>query len=203
MLVGDLRTLGDKFALTPRPGSPAADAVAGASARVVVRGSLALDDRPFDAKFLGAIVQRDGLITPCQYTLSSVNHGAYEISVRADAEATGCGAPGAQIMLWASGPNGLLYTSESAPWPGNGGSTTFDASFSSVAPGGAEPPTSQFFGEVFGEDGERVPTGTRVEAYVGNVRCGVASTSRTGSFSGYVLYVVGPESVAGCDRQAY
>ena len=34
----------------------------------------------------------------------------------------------------------------------------------------------------------------------GDVRCGVASTRRTGNYSGYILSVVGPDSVAGCDR---
>jgi hypothetical protein len=47
-----------------------------------------------------------------------------------------------------------------------------------------------------------LPPGARVEAYAGAVRCGVASVRRTGNFSGYVLYVVGPDSVIGCDRDA-
>jgi hypothetical protein len=37
---------------------------------------------------------------------------------------------------------------------------------------------------------------------VGRVRCGVASTRRTGSFSGYSIAVAGPEAVRGCRRGA-
>ncbi len=202
VLVDDLRTLGGTFELTPRPGSPEADAVPGARDRAVVRGSLTLDGAPFDAKWLGAVVRREGLITPCQYTLSSVDHGRYEITVLADAEASGCGTPAAQILLWTFAQNRTLYSAESVAWPGNGGATNFDASFSASAPDGGAPPTSEFFGEVFGRDGERLPPGTRVEAFVGDVRCGVASTRRTGSFSGYILAVVGSDSVAGCRRGA-
>ena len=40
--------------------------------------------------------------------------------------------------------------------------------------------------------------GTRIEAFVGGTRCGVASVRRTGSFSGFSLDVVGPDSVPGC-----
>ena len=47
-----------------------------------------------------------------------------------------------------------------------------------------------------------MPPGTRVEAYVGDTRCGVASTRRSGNFTGYILDVVGPEAIAGCTRGA-
>ena len=60
VLVDDLRELGGTFELTPRPGTPEADAVPGASGRVTVRGTLTLDGAPFDARFLGAVVRRDG-----------------------------------------------------------------------------------------------------------------------------------------------
>ncbi|MBI4172889.1 MAG: hypothetical protein HY511_09000, partial [Actinobacteria bacterium] len=55
-------------------------------------------------------------------------------------------------------------------------------------------------GELLGRDGRPLPPGTRLEAYVGNVLCGVASSRRTGNFSGYSLNVVGPEAVDGCSR---
>jgi pimeloyl-ACP methyl ester carboxylesterase len=202
VLVDDLRTLRGTFELAPRSGSPEADAVPGAAGRVLVRGGLTLDGAPFDARFLGAVVRRDGLITPCQYTLPSVDDGRYEITVLADEESSGCGAPGAQIFLWTFARNQKLYSRESVAWPGNGGTTNFDASFSASAPVGGAPPTSEFAGEVYNRDGERLPPGTRVEAYVDDVRCGVASVRRTGSFSGYILAVVGPDSVTGCDRGA-
>jgi len=100
VLVDDLGTLGGKFEAAPRPGSPEDAEVPGARDRVVVSGSLTLDGAPFDAEFLGAIVRRDGLVTPCQYTLPTVDNGQYEITVHADTEQSGCGAHGAEIVLW-------------------------------------------------------------------------------------------------------
>ena len=51
-------------------------------------------------------------------------------------------------------------------------------------------------------DGTKLPPGARVEAFVGSTRCGIASTRRGGSFSGYVLAVVGPKSIPGCTTGA-
>lgn len=104
--------------------------------------------------------------------------------------------------LWTFTQGQRLFSRESVAWPGKGATTTFDASFSASAPDGGAPPTTGVNGEVFNRNGEHVPPGTRVEAYVGDVRCGVASTRRTGSYSGYILDVVGPDSVAGCERDA-
>lgn len=202
VLAHDLRRLGRAFELNPRPGTPEADGVPGARKRVVIRGSLTIDGGPFDARFLGAVVRRNGLLTPCQYALSSVNNGRYEITVVADAEQSGCGARGAEVILWTFAQNQMLYSREAVAWPGNGRSMNLDASFSASAPGGAAPPTSGFAGEVFDRHGRQRPPGTRVEAYVGDTRCGVASVRRTGSYSGFSLDVVGPDSVAGCERGA-
>jgi hypothetical protein len=202
VLTRDLRKLDRTFELNPRPGTPEAKTVPGAHDRVVVRGSLTLDGAPFDARFLGAVVRRNGLITPCQSTLPSVEGGRYEITVVADAEQSGCGVQGAEILLWTNVQNQTLYSREAVAWPGNGGTTSFDASFSPSAPNGAAPPRLEVGGEVFERDGRHLPPGTRIEAYVGNTRCGVATVRRTGSFSGYSLDVVGPDSVPGCDRGA-
>ncbi len=202
VLIDDLRELGGTFELTPRPGSPEADAVPGAAGRAVMRGNLTLDGAPFDARFLGANVREDGLIAACQYTLPTVEDGRYEITVYAEAEVSGCGGPGAEVLLWTFAANQTLYSSDWVPWPGNGGTASFDTDFSTAAPEGARPPVSQFLGEVYSREGDHLPPGTRIEAYVGEVRCGVASTRRTGSFSGDILAVVGPGSVAGCERDA-
>jgi pimeloyl-ACP methyl ester carboxylesterase len=201
VLVNDLRRLAGTFELNPRPGTPEADAVPGAHDRVVLRGRLTLDGAPFDAAYLGAVVRRAGLSTPCQYTLPAVVNGTYEITVLGDAEASGCGASGADILLWTFKDN-QLYSREAVPWPGNGRTTSVDVTFSTSAPRGAAPPTSDFSGEAVRRDGSQLPGGTRIEAYVGNTVCGVASTRRTGNFNGYILDVVGPDSVAGCDRGA-
>ena len=202
VMVQDLRRLGRTFELSPRPGTPEADSVKGAGDRVVVRGRLTLDGAPFDAKWLGAVVRRAGLITPCQYTLPPVMNGAYEITVLADGEASGCGAPGADVMLWTFAGDKQLYSRETLRWPGNGRTTTFDATFSTSAPRGAVPATSDFAGEAFDRRGQQLPPGTRIEAYVGGTRCGVASVRRTGNYSGYSLAVVGPDSIAPCKRGA-
>ena len=83
VLVADLRKLDRTFELSPRQGLPGADAVPGASDRVVVRGTATLDGASFDANYLGAVVQKAGLVTPCQYTLPPIDHGRFEITVLA------------------------------------------------------------------------------------------------------------------------
>jgi hypothetical protein len=199
-VLSDLRAPRPSFELNPRPGTRAAHNVPGAGQRVVLRGTLTLDGAPFDAKYLGAVVERNGLITPCQYTLSSVTNGKYEITVLADAESSGCGAPGASMLLWTSTQNARLYSSQATPWPRNH-HATFDATFSAATPRGAVPPISEFTGTVSRRNGHELPAGTRIDAYVGDTRCGVASTRRTGNYSGYILNVIGP-SVPGCEPDA-
>jgi hypothetical protein len=167
---------------------------------VVLHGSLTLDGAAFDARFLGAVVLRkDGLVTPCQLELSSVRRGSYGITVMADAEASGCGVRGAKIALWTFAGGRILYGREARPWP-LPGRRRVDASFSSATPDGAVAPRVQFAGEVFTPDGHQLPGGTRIDAYVGETLCGVTSVRRTGSFSGFSLDVVGPDSVPGCAR---
>jgi pimeloyl-ACP methyl ester carboxylesterase len=202
VLLDDLRKLDRTFELVPRPHTPEADDVPGARKRVTLRGSLSLDGAPLDARFLGAVVQRNGLVTSCQYTLSSVRNGRYEITVLADAEARGCGAKDAQVVLWTFAQDEKLFTTEALPWPGNGRRVNFDAGFSASAPNGAARPTAEFGGEAYDRRGRHLPPGTRVEAYVGGTRCGVSSVRRTGSFSGFTLAVVGPDSIPACARGA-
>lgn len=200
VLVSDLTTIDGRFELTPRAGSPEASAVPGAEDRLTISGTLTVDGQPVDSRFLGAVVRRDGLVTPCQYSIPSVSQGHYEIMVFADAESYGCGAPGAEVFLWTQVQDQQVFSLEPLQWPATGHTATFDGAFSLSKPRGAVPETADFFGDVFDSDGNHLPAGTRVEAYVGDVRCGLASTRRTGSFSGYILSVVGPDSVAGCDR---
>jgi pimeloyl-ACP methyl ester carboxylesterase len=198
VLVADLRKLDRTFELTPREGLPGATAAPGASDRVVVRGDATLDGAPFDAQFLGAVVRREGLVTPCQVTLPRVQRGRYSIPVFAATEASGCGAPGAEIVLWTFAHGRILYSTRGVAWPGNGATTSFEPSFSSSAPAGAAPVTAQFSGEIFRRDGSELPPGTRVEAYVRGTLCGIASTRGSGNFTGFSLDVVGPDSIAGC-----
>ncbi len=193
-----LHDLRRHFELIPRPGTPEAAAVPGARRRVLLRGRLTLDGAPLDARWLGAVVRRsDGLVTPCQLGLPLVRGGRYSITVMAGAEASGCGVPGARIALWAFAGDRILHTRGLRRWPAPG-KARFDTSFSSATPNGAVAPRAQFAGEVFRPDGRELPGGTRIEAYAGTTRCGVASVRRTGSFSGFSLDVVGPESIPGC-----
>jgi pimeloyl-ACP methyl ester carboxylesterase len=202
VMVSDLRKLDHTFDLSPRPGTPGANAVPGADERVVVSGNLTLDGRPFDSQFLGAVVRRQGLVTPCQYTLPPVEQGRASITVLSDAESFGCGAPGSDIWLWTFADDKTLYSATGVPWPAPGRSATFDAQFSVSTPNGGVPPTAQFNGELFARDAKLLPPGSRVEAYVATTRCGIASTRRAGSFAGYILAVVGPDSIPGCTRGA-
>jgi hypothetical protein len=95
-----------------------------------------------------------------------------------------------------------MYSTAAVPWPGDGGTTSFEASFSSSAPDGAAPALTEFAGEVSDRDGTHLPPGTRVEALIGGTRCGVASLRRTGNYAGFILSVVGPDSVPGCEGGA-
>jgi hypothetical protein len=170
--------------------------------RVVVRGRATLDGAPFDAEFLGAVVRRGGLVTPCQGALPPIERGEYEIPVLAETEGRGCGAPGAEILLWTFTADTKIFSRGAARWPATGDATEFDASFSTATPNGDAPAMSEFSGEVFDRNGRRLPVGTRVEAYVGSTRCGVASVRTADDFSGFILAVVGPDSIAGCARGA-
>jgi pimeloyl-ACP methyl ester carboxylesterase len=202
VLVDDLRDLDRTYELAPRPGTPAAADVRGAPRRVVLHGNVTVDGEPFDAEFLGAIVQRNGLTSPCQYTLPTVDRGRYEITVFADAEVRGCGANDAQVVLWTFAGDEKLYSSDALPWPGDGRKVRFDTTFSTSAPDGAAQPGVELAGEVYDRSGNHLRAGTRVEAYIGETRCGVGTVRRTGSFAGYLLMVARPESIPGCERGA-
>ena len=173
-----------------------------ASDRVSLGGAATLDGAPFDARFLGAVVVRQGgLATACQFSIPPVARGRFEIKVFAAAEASGCGAPGARIVLWTFVDDKIRFSTNTVAWPGDGRAATFDASFSKSDAQGAAPLIAGFQGEVR-RDGRKLPPGTRVEAYIGATRCAVASTRRTGNFSGYILDVVGPDAIPGCTRGA-
>jgi hypothetical protein len=167
--------------------------------RVVVRGHATLDGEPFDGQFLGAAVRDDGLVTPCQYSLPRVENGLYVIEVMSAAMASGCGVPGSEILLWTFSAETQYFSTDAVPWPADGRPTTFDARFTTTAPNGAAPPRTEFAGRVFDHDGRTLPDGTRVEAYVGDTLCGVASVRTSGDFTGFSMSVVGSESVSGCE----
>ena len=163
-----------------------------------MRGRATLDGASFDAPYLGAVVKRAGLVTPCQHTLPRVHGGRFAITVFARAEADGCGARGGRIFLWTFVQNTIVYSQESVPWPGGDRSLRFQPRFSTGAPDGGVGRTVGFAGEVFDRRHRRLPAGARVEAFIGTTRCAVATTRRTGNFTGFSIDVVGPDSIPGC-----
>jgi hypothetical protein len=169
---------------------------------VILSGDALVDGAPFDSSSMGAVVLEAGLVTACQDILPRVASGRYTITVLAGTESSGCGAPGAQIVLWTFANNRIMYSTNALAWPGNGATTTFAPRFSGSAPAGSVPALAQFQGNVVGAHGEQLAVGTRVDAYVGDTRCATASVRATDEFRGYILDVVGPESIPGCTRGA-
>lgn len=186
---------------TPSAAAPAGPAETSADGPpgVLLRGTLMLDGAPLNARFLGARVQRDGLVTACQQTIRAVVDGRFEIGVLADSAVRGCGAPGAQIVLWTYVDDAYFFSRETLPWPGDGASAAFDADFASDAPAGATSPVTEFKGGLRDRSGAKLPPGTVVEAYAGDVLCGVTSL-RNGVATEmlYTLIVAGPESIPEC-----
>jgi len=170
---------------------------------VTLRGSLTLDGAPLEAEFLGARVLRDGLVGACQLEIPAVVAGRYEIDVASDARVRGCGAPGADVLLWTFVGEKYLLSTTTVPWPEGGSIATFDAAFSSDAPEGASRPVTEFKGRLFAADGTQLSAGTVVEAYAGDVRCAVTSLRPAEETEGfYTLIVAGPESVSRCVADA-
>lgn len=194
--VDDLSALDHTFELQPRPGDPTDD---GASTRTVITGNARLDGAPFDAQWIGAVVRENGLVTPCQAELPPIEAGRYEIAVFSADESLGCGRPGSEVLLWTFLRDQQFFVTAPIPWPESDTTVVdVDVDFSTANPPGAALATTEFNGEVFRPDGSRVAAGTHIEAYVDDALCGVASVRGTGSFDGYILSVVGPDSVPGC-----
>jgi hypothetical protein len=170
----------------------------GAEDRVVVRGRANLDGASFDAAYLGAVVKRHGLVTPCQSTLPRVRDGRFAITVFARTEASGCGAPGSKIFVWTFVQDQIIYSNQSVRWPGNGETARFNPGFSIGAPTGGVGPIVGFAGEIFDQRNRRLPPGAHVQAYIGKTLCAVATTRRIDNFTGFSIDVVGPDSIPGC-----
>ena len=183
-------------------GLPSRTTVPGEADRVVVSGEALLDGAPFDSRWVGAVVVRSGLVTPCQDSLPPVQNGHYSVTVLAETEASGCGGRGARVVLWTYAFDMILYSTDTVPWPATGQAATFAPHYSTADPAGARPVVAEFTGRVLGSDGQQLPPGTRVEAFVDNTRCGVASVRTRDTFTGYVVSVVGPDSIPGCTSGA-
>jgi pimeloyl-ACP methyl ester carboxylesterase len=188
----DLGALDRTFEVAARPGSSAANEAAGARGRTVLSGGAHLDGVALDARWVGAVVRRNGLVTPCNFGLPPIQAGRYEITVFGENESAGCGQPGAEILLWTFANDRQFFSTGAIPWSATG-KATFDVDFSSSRPFGTSRRVTEFSSEVYRADDQRLPS-ARVEAFVGDTLCGVAS-ARSGT---YILSVVGPDSVAGC-----
>ncbi|HET6835937.1 MAG TPA: DUF6351 family protein [Acidimicrobiales bacterium] len=163
-------------------------------AGVTIRGRASLDGAPLDARWMGALVRRDGLVTPCNVTLPPSDNGYYKIGVFADKASAGCGRPGSDVLLWTYAGNRKLFGASTVPWP-NAGSVRFDVEFATTNPFGAAPAITEFSGEIYDDAGNRYEAGGRVEAYISSTLCGVASIRGSEL---YILSVAGPNAVPGC-----
>jgi hypothetical protein len=161
---------------------------------VTLRGRATVDGAPLDARWVGAVVRRGGLLTPCNVGIPPSTNGRYSIRVYAQDASAGCGVPGSDVLLWTYVGDVKLYAMHAAPWP-HKRSARYDVAFSTATPLGDAPPVTEFTGEVYDDRGQRARVGSRVEAWIGSTRCGVASI-RDAEY--YILSVAGPDSVPGC-----
>ena len=139
-------------------------------------------------------------MTPCNVAIPAISAGRFALGVYTERSSVGCGRPKSRVVLWTYVGPKQLFSTQAIDWP-----TVRDATvavdFSTTDPAGAAPSVLELSGEVHRPDGSSVPAGARVEAFIGSARCGVASVMDYGGFVGYVLYVVGPDSIPACSRR--
>jgi hypothetical protein len=166
----------------------------GITSSIALSGNATVDGDPLDARFLGAVVLRDGFVTPCNVDIPSVARGAYSIGVFGSAQLLGCGEGGARVVLWTYVDDTKLYATKAVPWPSRQDQHA-DVQFSTTMPNGAVPPVREFSGEVHDAQGRAVAAGAGVEGVIGATVCGIAELRATGY---YILSVVGQGTIAGC-----
>ncbi len=187
LAVDDLTDLDRTFEDHPRVTS-------GSDGVVTLRGRARLDGEPLDARWMGAVVRHDGLVTPCNVTLPPSDNGRFELGVYADEASAGCGRRGSDVLLWTYAGDQRLFATAPVPWPA-AGAASVEVEFSTSDPLGAAPAITEFSGEVYDDAGHRREAGGRVEAYVSTTLCGVASIRGSEI---YVIGVAGPDSIPGC-----
>lgn len=165
--------------------------------RASIRGRARLNGKVFDTRFIGAVVMSGGLVTPCNVTIPTVVAGRFALDVYGEKRSAGCGRRGSRVVLWVYSGAQQIFATKALNWP-TGGAATVSADFSTADPSGAAPRLLELSGEVHRADGSRVPAGARVEAFIGDTLCGVASVRSDEGFDGYILHVVGPNSIPGC-----
>ncbi|MDE3094668.1 MAG: hypothetical protein KGK07_01540 [Chloroflexota bacterium] len=197
LLATDLTGIGARFTDVARLGSPAAAALPGARDRRDLNAHVTLDGKPFESGLLVAVVVRDGLVTQCNYenTLPAPD-GQLHWTLAGDSEITGCGVPGADVQLMTYIGNAFMLSPQHAQWPSSAETMQLNVAFKSGSP--AERLTL-FHGQVVNASGARPAPRGVIDAFIGNTRCGRTSVPPTGFLAEeFRLYVVGPESVAGC-----
>jgi hypothetical protein len=141
-------------------------------------------------------------LTPCQATIPAVHSGRYKVVVLSAPGGSGCGANGTEVLLWTFAGNKKIYATVAAQWP-QVATAVFNPQFLRAAPMGAAAPVTELSGEVLDHSGTPLDPGAVVDAYIGTTKCGTASVRQTGDFTGYVMNVIGPTSLAGCKRGAH
>jgi hypothetical protein len=205
VLVDDLTQSGAKFTRAPRLGSPDAWTVEGAEERVTVSGRLTLNGSPLMFAFVWAEVVDGGLRRLCAFDGASPSaDGQYARVVVSEREVAGCGAAGRRIRIAAATGDKVYFSPESVEWPAAGGAVELDVDFTDGDAGRAADNVTPIFGSVLDAAGKRLPSGTRVEAYIGDTLCGVgalpASVLVFQNPDVFDLLVASPEAVSGCER---
>jgi hypothetical protein len=178
--------------------APMDAADAAAPPTVVVKGRATVDGEPLDARFLGAIVLHDGLSTACQAAIPRVRDGRYRIPVFGHRGSAGCGTRGARVVLWTNVDDRQLNSTNTLRWPRHGRRARFAPRFSTSDPQGAAPATVGFIGDAHRRNGDVMPLGTKVEAFVGSTRCAQSSIRRADDWAGFIMSVAGPDTVPAC-----
>jgi hypothetical protein len=178
------------------PASTSPSTVQPPTRQATFRGVALLDGHRFDAAFIGSVVVEHGLVTPCNVTIPAINGGQFTIDVYSADASVGCGRSAAKVVFWTYVNNRQLFATSAVEWA-SGGASNLTIPFSPSRPLGAAFSVLELSGGAYTADGNLVNAGARVDAYIGDTLCGVASV-RHGEFNGYILHVVGPDSRPGC-----
>ncbi|MEX0786824.1 MAG: hypothetical protein WD939_09320 [Dehalococcoidia bacterium] len=201
VLVEDASNFGERFTLAPRFGSAAADAVPGAGERLTISGTMTLDGQPIDGFLSGVSVRKDGLARLCNFISLPIKDGAYSVTVASDSEVPGCGQEGAQLLVSVFTGDQGHSPPELVDWPAGETELSLDIDYSSTVTGAGRPATV-FYGDALDGNGEHLPAGTMIEAYIGDTLCGISSPPpvlmNAAGPDTYHLFVVTPASVPAC-----
>jgi hypothetical protein len=195
----DPAMLGARFTSAPRIGSPAADAMPNAAERMELKFNVTVDGQVSQPDSLALLVERGGLLTPCNYTLNDVpvdgvHEGTYDWWLAPEGEVRGCGAPGAQVYAETFSHGHWVLSDNSAAWSAGRASSVVTFVFHSAE----VLQVTEFAGSVYDAAGKNAAPGTRVAAFIGSTLCGQTSVPPIATRSSYWLLVVGPNAIPAC-----